>query len=64
MSLEVNDKVNDDFLGEGVVVKIIKGDNRYSFAYLVWFINTPPKDYNNGKNPCLRFKGSLKKISL
>lgn len=55
MELIINQKVDDEFLGVGTVVKIIKGTSGKTFAYMIMYDKDPPKDYNGGSNPCLRW---------
>lgn len=58
--MKKGDIVKDEFLGLGTIQKVIKGTDNKVFAYLILFNKTPPKNYNNCNNPCLRFKGSIK----
>ena len=53
--INVGDRVKDDFLGEGEVVKIIKNDYGDDGAYMILFDKTPPVRYNMGENPALMF---------
>ena len=55
-------RVRNEFLGEGVIIKKIKGIHEDVFAYSVKFDNTPPKDYNNSHNPCMIFPAHLESI--
>jgi hypothetical protein len=57
--LRVNQRVKDEFLGEGTIVKIVNGTDKKVFAYIVEFDKTPPKDYNGGVNPSLRWRSNL-----
>jgi len=57
--LRVNQRVKDEFLGEGTILKIVNGTDKKVFAYIVEFDKTPPKDYNGGSNPCLRWVSDL-----
>lgn len=62
--LQVNQRVKDEFLGNGTVVKIIQGTSKEVFAYMVMYDKNPPKDYNGGSNPCLRWVSDLKATLL
>jgi hypothetical protein len=57
-----DDRVLDDYLGAGSVVRPIKSglDSRMIIAYIVLFDKTPDVRYNMGENPCMVFTGSLK----
>lgn len=57
--LRVGQRINDEFLGYGVIVKIIQGTSKKVFAYMVMYDNEPPKEYNRGSNPCLRWVSDL-----
>lgn len=57
--LRVGQRINDDFLGYGLIVKIIQGTSEKVFAYMVMYDNEPPKEYNGGGNPCLRWVSDL-----
>tara|TARA_R110002020_G_scaffold453970_2_gene669212 strand:+ start:10549 stop:10740 length:192 start_codon:yes stop_codon:yes gene_type:complete len=57
--LRVNQRVKDEFLGEGTILKIVNGTDKKVFAYIVEFDKTPPKDYNGGVNPSLRWRSNL-----
>lgn len=57
--LQVNQRVKDDLLELGTILKIVNATDNKVFAYLVQFDKTPPKDYNGGENPTLRFRSSL-----
>ena len=50
--LNIDQRVHNEFLGEGTIVKIVNGTNKKVFAYMVLFDNDPPKEYNCGANPC------------
>jgi hypothetical protein len=60
--IEVGQRVEDDYLGSGVVTEVVYGHIKDVFAYMIKFDTTPPLDYNRGSNPCLRFAGSLEVI--
>ena len=57
--LRVGQRINDELLGCGVIVKIIQGTSKKVFAYMVMYDNEPPKEYNGGANPCLRWVSDL-----
>ena len=57
--LRVGQKINDEFLGDGIIVKIIQGTSKKVFAYMVMYDKEPPKEYNGGSNPCLRWVSDL-----
>jgi hypothetical protein len=57
--LNINQRVNDEFLGCGTIVKVIQGTSKEVFAYMVMYDKEPPKEYNGGKNPCLRWISDL-----
>lgn len=58
--LRVNQRVKDEFLGEGTILKLIVNEiDKKVFAYIVEFDKTPPKDYNGGVNPSLRWRSNL-----
>ena len=57
--LRVKQRVKDEFLGEGTILKIVNGTDKKVFAYIVEFDKTPPKDYNGGVNPSLRWRSNL-----
>ena len=57
--LRVNQRVKDEFLGEGTILKIVNGTDKKVFAYIVEFDKTPPKEYNGGVNPSLRWRSNL-----
>jgi hypothetical protein len=57
--LRVGQRINDDSLGYGVIVKIIQGAGKKVFAYMVMYEKEPPKEYNVGVNPCLRWVSDL-----
>ena len=57
--LRINQRINDEFLGYGTVVKIIQGTSKKVFAYMVMYDKEPPKEYNGGSNPCLRWVSDL-----
>ena len=57
--LQVGQRINDEFLGYGVVAKIIQGTSKKVFAYMVMYEKEPPKEYNGGANPCLRWVSDL-----
>ena len=57
--LQVNQRVKDDLLGLGTILKIVNATDKKVFAYIVEFDETPPKDYNGGENPSLRLRSSL-----
>jgi len=57
--LRVGQRINDEFLGYGIIVKIIQGTSKKVFAYIVMYDNAPPKEYNGGSNPCLRWVSDL-----
>ena len=57
--MQKGDRVLDEFLGLGTIKKVIKGLDKKSFCYLILFDKTPPKDYNNCNNPCVRFKSNI-----
>ena len=57
--LRVNQRINDEFLGKGTVVQIIQGTSGAVFAYMVMYDKKPPKEYNGGSNPCLRWISDL-----
>ena len=57
--LRVGQRINDDSLGYGVIVKIIQGAGKKVFAYMVMYEKEPPKEYNGGVNPCLRWGSDL-----
>ena len=57
--LRVGQRINDDSLGYGVIVKIIQGTSKKVFAYMVMYEREPPKEYNGGVNPCLRWGSDL-----
>ena len=59
MELIVNARIKDEFLGSGKIAKIIKGTSGKVFAYMILYDKTPPKDYNGGSNPCLRWANDL-----
>jgi len=57
-----DDRVVDDYLGAGSVVRPIKSglDSKLTIAYIVLFDKTPDFRYNMGENPTMVFTGSLK----
>ena len=57
--LRINQRVKDEFLGKGTILKIVNGTDKKVFAYIVEFDKTPPKDYNGGVNPSLRWRSNL-----
>ena len=57
--LKVRQRVKDEFLGLGTVVKIIQGTSKQVFAYMIMYDEAPPKEYNGGANPCLRWVSDL-----
>ena len=57
--LRIGQIINDEFLGYGVIVKIIQGASKEVFAYMVMYDKEPPKEYNGGSNPCLRWVSDL-----
>jgi hypothetical protein len=57
--LQVRQRVKDEFLGLGTIVKIIQGTSKKVFAYMIMYDETPPKEYNGGANPCLRWVSDL-----
>jgi hypothetical protein len=57
--LQVDQRIKDKFLGKGTVVKIIQGTSKEVFAYMVMYDIKPPKEYNGGSNPCLRWVSDL-----
>ena len=57
--LRVNQRVKDEFLGEGTILKTVNGTDKKVFAYIVEFDKTPPKEYNGGVNPSLRWRSNL-----
>ena len=56
------DRVLDDYLGAGSVVRPIKSglDSSMIIAYMVLFDKTPAACPNMGENPCMVLIGSLK----
>ena len=56
------DRVLDDYLGAGSVVRPIKSglDSSMFIAYMVLFDKTPDVRYNTVVNPTMVFTGSLK----
>jgi hypothetical protein len=58
-NLRVGQRINDEFLGYGVIVKIIQGTSKKVFAYMVMYDKEPPKEYNGGGNTCLRWVSDL-----
>ncbi len=57
--LRVGQRINDEFLGYGVIENIIQGTSKKIFAYMVRYDKEPPKEYNGGGNPCLRWVSDL-----
>jgi hypothetical protein len=57
--LKEKQRVNNNFLGSGTVVKTIKGTSKKVFAYMVLYDINPPKEYNGGNNPCLSWAVDL-----
>ena len=57
MIVEVGDKVIDEYLGDGEIVRDL--DSSIRGAFLVKFDETPPFRYNMSQNPTLAFGSNL-----
>lgn len=57
---KIGDRVKDsDYLGEGIVTKVIKSSEGTIIGYMVLFDKTPDVRYNMGENPCFVLNGEL-----
>ena len=52
-NISIGDRVKEDYLGEGEVIKILKDLYGNAWGYLVMFDKTPDVRYNMGENPTL-----------
>lgn len=61
---KVGDRVNDEYLGNGVVIDIIKSfyNSKVAQFYIVLFDKTPDVRYNMGNRECLVLPSSLKEL--
>ena len=61
---KVGDRVTDEYLGDGIVIDIIKSfyNSKVAQFYIVLFDNTPDVRYNMGNRKCLVLPSSLKEL--
>ena len=59
----IGDRVSNNFFGEGNINQVMRSDLTGDvYYYIVKWDTNPPKEYNNGNNPCLVSPYELKKI--
>jgi len=57
---KVGDRVNQDFLGDGVITKLTEMD----WLVIVKYDITPPIQYNMGENPTAEFESNLTELNV